>query len=152
VYVEILPEGEGLQVEVSNISWCTREMYINALVTAGIEDAKLMVTSPIPGISGTAALTGVFRAYEDMTGEPLDDLAKLAGTQELVITSELADEIGSYDAVTIVNELKLLLPRQGMTDEELCADRRHRRGIRRERQRRTEAAADQPLPFARGSG
>jgi uncharacterized protein YpuA (DUF1002 family) len=120
VYVEILPEGEGLQVEVSNISWCTREMYINALVTAGIEDAKLIVTSPISGISGTAALTGVFRAYEDMTGEPLDDLAKLAGTQELVITSELADEIGSYDAVTIVNELKLILTEtKDMTDEEL---------------------------------
>jgi uncharacterized protein YpuA (DUF1002 family) len=120
VYVEILPEGEGLQVDVSNISWCTREMYINALVTAGIGDAKLIVTSPIPGISGTAALTGVFRAYEDMTGEPLDDLAKLAGTQELVITSELADEIGSYDAVTIVNELKLILAEtKDMTDEEI---------------------------------
>jgi uncharacterized protein YpuA (DUF1002 family) len=120
VYVEVLAEGEGLQVDVSNIGWCTREMYINALVTAGIEDAKLSVTSPIPGISGTAALTGVFKAYEDMTGEPLNDLAKLAGTQELVITSELADEIGSYDAVTIVNELKLVLAEtKDMSDEEI---------------------------------
>jgi len=120
VYVEILPEGEGLQAEVSNISWCTREMYINALVTAGVDDAKLIVTSPISGISGTAALTGVYKAYEDMSGEKLDELAKLAGTQELVITSELADEIGSYDAVTIVNELKLILNEtKNMTDAEL---------------------------------
>jgi uncharacterized protein YpuA (DUF1002 family) len=120
VYVEILPEGEGLQAEVSNISWCTREMYINALVTAGVDDAKLIVTSPVSGISGTAALTGVYKAYEDMSGEKLDELAKLAGTQELVITSELADEIGNYDAVTIVNELKLILSEtKNMTDAEL---------------------------------
>jgi uncharacterized protein YpuA (DUF1002 family) len=120
VYVEILPGGDGLQAEVSNISWCTREMYINALVTAGVDDAKLIVTSPVSGISGTAALTGVYKAYEDMSGEKLDELAKLAGTQELVITSELADEIGNYDAVTIVNELKLILSEtKNMTDAEL---------------------------------
>jgi uncharacterized protein YpuA (DUF1002 family) len=120
VYVEILTEGEGLQVEVSNIGWCTKEMYINALVTAGVDDAKLIVTSPVSGISGTAALTGIYKAYEDMSGETLNELAKLAGTQELVITSELADEIGSYDAVTIVNELKLILGEtKNMTDGEL---------------------------------
>lgn len=119
-YIEILGEGKGLDVSTNNISWCTKEMYMNALVTAGIVDAKLIVTSPISGISGTAALTGVYKAYEDITGEPLDETAKLAGTQELVITAELADEIGNYDAVTIVNELKLILNETvNMTDEQL---------------------------------
>ena len=120
VYVELLPAGDGLQIDVSNISWCTQEMYINALVTAGIEDAKLIVTSPIAGITGTAALTGIYKAYEDMSGETLDELAKIAGTQELVITAELADQIGSYDAVAIVNELKLILEEtKNMSDDEL---------------------------------
>ncbi|MEG1316686.1 MAG: DUF1002 domain-containing protein, partial [Oscillospiraceae bacterium] len=109
VYIEILGAGDGLKVDVSNINWCTKEMYVNALVTAGIDDAKLIVTSPIAGISGTAALTGVYKAYEDITGEKLDETAKLAGTQELVVTAELADQIGSLDAVAIVNELKLIL-------------------------------------------
>ncbi|NLW64701.1 MAG: DUF1002 domain-containing protein, partial [Clostridiales bacterium] len=119
VYIETLAEGKGLQVEVSNVDWCTKEMYINALVTAGITDAKLIVTSPVV-VSGTAALTGVYKAYEDITGEKLDESAKLAGTQELVVTAELADEIGSYDAVAIVNELKLILgDTVNMTDEEL---------------------------------
>lgn len=123
VYIEVLGEGEGLDVSVSNISWCTEEMYANALVTAGISDAKLIVTSPVVGISGTAALTGVYKAYEDITGEKLDEIAKLAGTQELVITAELADQIGSYDAVTIVNELKKVLAETvNMTDEELKAE------------------------------
>jgi len=122
VYIEVLGDGEGLQVSVSNISWCTEDMYVNALVTAGIDDAKLIVTSPVEGISGTAALTGVYKAYEDITGEKLDEIAKLAGTQELVITSELADQIGSYDAVTIVNELKKVLAETvNMTDDEVRA-------------------------------
>ncbi|NCB73935.1 MAG: DUF1002 domain-containing protein [Clostridia bacterium] len=123
VYIEVLSEGDGLDVSVSNISWCTKEMYANALVTAGISDAKLIVTSPVAGISGTAALTGVYKAYEDITGEKLDEIAKLAGTQELVVTAELADQIGSYDAVTIVNELKKVLAETvNMTDDELRAE------------------------------
>lgn len=120
VYLEVLGENEGLDVSVSNINWCTKEMYMNALVTAGVDNAKLIVTSPISDISGTAALTGVYKAYEDITGEPLDEVAKLAGTQELVITAELADEIGSYDAVVIVNELKKILSETvNMTDDQL---------------------------------
>jgi len=126
VYIETLDEGKGLQVDVSNISWCTREMYINALVTAGISDAKLIVTSPISGISGTAALTGIYKAYEDITGQALSDDAKIVGTQELVITAEIADTVGSYDAVTIVNELKKILSQTvNMTDEEVKAEIRN---------------------------
>lgn len=123
VYIEILGEGEGLEVSTSNITWCSKDMYVNALVTAGIDDARVVVTSPIAGISGTAALTGIYKAYEDITGEQLDEIAKLAGTQELVITAELADEIGSYDAVVIVNELKKILDQTvNMTDDELSAE------------------------------
>ncbi len=122
VYLEVLGDGDGLDVSVSNISWCTKEMYANALVTAGIENAKVIVTSPVAGISGTAALTGIYKAYEDITGQKLDEIAKLAGTQELVVTSELADQIGSYDAVVIVNELKKVLAQTvNMTDDEVKA-------------------------------
>ena len=122
VYIEVLGEGDGLDVSVTNINWCTKEMYANALVTAGISDAKLIVTSPVAGISGTAALTGVYKAYEDITGQKLDEIAKLAGTQELVVTAELADQIGSYDAVVIVNELKKVLAETvNMTDDEVKA-------------------------------
>ena len=119
VYIELLGEGSGLQVETSNISWCTKDMYINALVTAGIDDAKVIVAAPF-SVSGTAALTGIYKAYEDLTGTGISEEAKLASTQELVVTAELADEIGSYDAVTIVNELKLILDETvNMTDVEL---------------------------------
>lgn len=122
VYIEVLNEGEGLDVTTSNINWCTSQMYVSALATAGITDAKIIVAAPFE-VSGTAALTGVYMAYEDITGEELDETAKLVSTQELTLTAELADKIGSYDSVEIVNELKLLLGEtRNMTDEQLRAE------------------------------
>lgn len=119
VYIELLPEGSGMDVTTSNINWCTAEMYISALATAGITDARIIVASPFE-VSGTAALAGIYKAYEDMTGKKLDDLAKLVSTQELTITGELADEIGSMDSTSIVNELKLMLDQtKNMSDEEM---------------------------------
>ena len=122
VYVELLPEGSGMDVTTSNITWCTGEMYISALATAGITDARIIVAAPFE-VSGTAALPGVYKAYEDMTGKKLDDLAKLVSTQELTITGELANEIGGMDSTSIVNDLKLMLDEtQKMTDDEIRAE------------------------------
>ena len=119
VYVELLPSGSGMDVSTYNITWCTPAMYMSALATAGITDAKIVVAAPF-GVSGTAALTGVYKASEDMTGKPLDDLAKLVSTQELSITGDLASEIGSMDSTAIVNELKLMLDEtKNMSDAQL---------------------------------
>lgn len=119
VYIEDLEEGEGLDVSVKNISWCTPDMYMSAMVTAGITDANVKIAAPFE-VSGTAALTGIYKAYEDITGESLNEAAKEIGTQELTTTAELADEIGSADSTAIVNELKLILDETcKMSDEEL---------------------------------
>ena len=119
VYVELLAEGAGMDVTASNITWCPPEMYISALATAGITDAKIVVAAPFE-VSGTAALTGVYKAYEDLTGKKLDDLAKAVSTQELTITGELANEIGEMDSTSIVNDLKMMLDETAqMTDEEI---------------------------------
>ena len=84
---------------------------------------RAIVDSSYGGIyitDGSAVTLWVNRAYEDITGQPLNELAKLAGTQELVITAELADTVGNIDAVTIVNELKGILDQtKDMTDDEL---------------------------------
>lgn len=119
VYIEALDEGDGMNVSVKNINWCTPDMYMNAMVTAGITDANVIVAAPFT-VSGTAALTGIFKAYEDITGNKLDDTAKLVSTQELTTTAELADEIGSEDSTAIVNELKLIIDEiKDMSDDEL---------------------------------
>ena len=119
VYVETLEPGSGLEIHCQNISWCTVAIYENALVTAGITDAKVIVAAPF-SVSGTAALTGIYKAYESISGETLDTDAKVAAVDELLTTSELAEAIGSADATELVNELKAILDETAlMTDEEL---------------------------------
>ena len=119
VYVELLPEGSGMSVTTSNVTWCTGDMYVSALATAGITDARILVAAPF-AVSGTAALSGVYKAYEDMTGTSLDDMAKLVSTQELTVTGDLAQQIGSMDSTSIVSELKLMLNEtRNMSDEEI---------------------------------
>jgi uncharacterized protein YpuA (DUF1002 family) len=119
VYIKVLDDGSGLDVTTNNITWCAPEMYVNALATAGITDAKVIVAAPFQ-VSGTAALTGVYKAYEDITGQKLDENAKLAGTQELAVTSDLANEIGSKDSTAIVSDLKEILGETvKMSDDEL---------------------------------
>lgn len=121
VYIKLLEEGEGLTVSTNNISWCTEDMYRSALMTAGIYDAEVKVGAPF-SVSGTAALTGIYKAYEDITGTTLVEEAKEAAADELVTTAELAEEVDEADAVAIVNELKLMLDEiEKMSDEELRA-------------------------------
>lgn len=119
VYIKTLDEGSGLDITTKNINWCSSDMYKNALTTAGITDAKVMVSAP-HNVSGTAALTGIYKAYEDITGTELNDLAKSVGAEELIVTGELAEYIGSEDATQLINELKKILDQtQNMTDDEV---------------------------------
>ncbi len=119
VYIRTLAAGSGVSVSCSNITWCTEDMYRAALTTAGISDAEVKVAAPF-GVSGTAALTGIYKAYESITGVQLQSEAKTAATDELVITAELADQINDIDAVAIVGDLKLILDEtQNMSDDEL---------------------------------
>ena len=60
-------QGHGINISTKNISYCTLGMYKNALITAGITDADIIVAGTTP-ISGTAALVGAMKAYSSMTG------------------------------------------------------------------------------------
>ena len=85
-------EGHGIHVQTHNISYCTSGMYENALVTAGITDAEVVVAAPMK-ISGTAALVGVMKAYSAMTGETMKEENVDTATNELVVSGELAEKI-----------------------------------------------------------
>lgn len=122
IYITTLEPGAGLDITIYNINYCTEQMYVNALTTAGITDARVIVSAPFP-VSGTGALTGVYKAYEDITGTALNDLAKLVGAEELVVTGELAEYIGSEEAAGIVASLKEILDQtQAMSDDEVRSE------------------------------
>ena len=99
--VEVLPAGRGITVETQNINWVTTDMYANAMATARVKDARVIVAAPFP-VSGTAALTGIFKAFEAATGKSLGDQAKKVANEELVRTGELAREIGKDNATRLV--------------------------------------------------
>ncbi len=88
VMVKETDAGSGLRLTTININYCTINMYRNALITAGVENADILVVGPFP-LSGTAALIGAMKAYEEMSGETLEEEAKTAALAELVITSDV---------------------------------------------------------------
>ncbi|MGG0788395.1 DUF1002 domain-containing protein [Peribacillus simplex] len=98
-------KGTGLKLESKNINWVTDEMYINALATAGVKDATVYVTAPIP-VSGTAALTGVIKAYEISADKKIPEDVKQAANEEMVKTAKLGDEIGTEEASSLVTKIK----------------------------------------------
>ncbi len=119
IYIQSADEGSGIDVTTHNINWVTADMYTAALTTAGIKDANIKVASPVK-VSGTAALAGIFKAYEDITGETLDNNKKEVAGEELVLTGDLGDVIGDDEATVLINELKKMLDQiKGMSDEEV---------------------------------
>ena len=117
VLIEKTSEGSGIHVDTHNITYCSEGMYENALTTAGIADADVTVAGPFD-ITGTAALVGAMKAYEDMTGEEIDEEVKDTATNELVVTGELAEEIGDSDtAEQFIAMLKEYIAEHSDADE-----------------------------------
>lgn len=115
VYIEQGKATEGIQVETHNITYVTSAMYTNAMITAGIENAYVTVAAPTQ-VSGTAALAGIYKAYEAMVGEELGEEAKSVAGQELVTTTELADYLGSDEAAALIAEIKATVLDKALTD------------------------------------
>ena len=119
IYIKALPEGSGIRISTHNINYCTEDMYKSVLATVGITDAEIVVAAP-RSVSGTAALTGIYMAYESLTGSLISEYAKMAGVEELLTTGELARMIGSDEATEVIVELKKILDvTQHMTDDEV---------------------------------
>lgn len=97
--------GSGLNVSTHNINWVTDEMYLNALITAGVKDAHIDVTAPF-AVSGTAALTGLIKAYEVSSGEVIPEDVKQAANEEMIQTAKLGDEIGADNAAALFAKIK----------------------------------------------
>ncbi|MDL4839048.1 DUF1002 domain-containing protein [Aquibacillus rhizosphaerae] len=114
-------EGHGLVIEVvnpENITEVTSEMYANALLTAGIENALVEVASPIK-VSGHSALTGVYKAY-NVDGESLDKDRMEIADEELGVATDLADEAGmDQEKVSeLLTEIKKAISEQNPATKE----------------------------------
>lgn len=116
-YVELLDDNSGINVETYNITWVTKEMYANALATAGVKNAKVIAAAPIP-VSGTGALTGVLKAFEQATGEKIDEEQKKVANEEVVRVGELGEDVGQEKASDLVREVKERVVENNVKDPE----------------------------------
>ncbi|MDE5779768.1 MAG: DUF1002 domain-containing protein [Lachnospiraceae bacterium] len=110
-------DGDGINVETKNISYCTSGMYTNALITAGIENANVIVAGPFE-ITGTAALVGAMKAYSQLTGEAISENSMDAAVNELVITSEMAEGTDSEEIEQLMAFVKAKVVEEGLDNED----------------------------------
>ena len=104
-YVKPTQSG-GIKVRTANLNWVTCNMIATSLSTSGVKNCEVVAACPFE-VSGTGALTGIQMAYETATGEQLDSTKKELATEEMVVTGNLADEVGKNDATTVMNNSKM---------------------------------------------
>ncbi|MBD1223467.1 DUF1002 domain-containing protein [Virgibacillus halodenitrificans] len=114
-------KGNGLTVNIvtpDNITQVTKEMYANALLTAGVEDATVDVASPVK-VSGHSALTGIYKAY-DVEGEQLDKERMELANEELDVATDLAEKEGmSQEKVSqLLTDIKKQIAEQNPATKE----------------------------------
>ena len=119
-YVEPTNSG-GINVKTANITWVTSSMVASTLSTAGMTNANCVIAAVFP-VSGTGALTGVMKAFEDASGEKLDEDKKELASEELITTGDLGDEIGQDKATGVVNDIKTEVIKNGTSDTTQIAD------------------------------
>lgn len=100
-------EGSGLNIKVSDkIIYINEDMFRNALLTAGITDADVLVSAPFE-VTGTGALTGILKSYEALTGKDLPEQVKEISNEELVLTYDLSKMNSSDEVTDFMNIIKV---------------------------------------------
>jgi uncharacterized protein YpuA (DUF1002 family) len=115
VFIEKRPSGTGLEIKTKNLSLVTPHMIANSLATAGVKDAKVVAVAPSL-VSGTAALTGIYKSFEELTGSALTPEAKRTAAEELIKTGDLGEEIGKERAATLIERSKEQIVREKTAD------------------------------------
>lgn len=104
-YIEPTTTG-GLVVNTNNVTWVNASMIKNALITAEIENANVKVSAPFT-VSGTAAMTGILKGFENSKdGKKLDESTKKTANEEVAVTGKLGEKIGQDKAAGLINEVK----------------------------------------------
>ncbi|MBS4196019.1 DUF1002 domain-containing protein [Lederbergia citri] len=119
--ITLKEKGNGLvvtRVTPENITEVTEEMYANAMLTAGIENATVDVASPVK-VTGHSALVGIYKAYESR-GETLDKDRMEVANEELDLATDLAGKDGLDDEKVseLLTEIKKAIADQNPASRE----------------------------------
>ena len=110
-------ESGGIRVRTANLQYVTANMIASTIADLGIKNCEVVSACPFQ-VSGTGALTGIIMAYETATGETIDQAKKDIATQEVVVTKDLAKDIGNVQAEYVINQAKVDAINGNMKDKE----------------------------------
>lgn len=109
-------ESGGIKVRTANLQYVTANMIASTLADLGIKNCEVVSACPFQ-VSGTGALTGVMMAYEKATGTVINKDKKDIATQEVVITKDIAKDIGTAQAENVVNQAKTEVVQNNVTNK-----------------------------------
>lgn len=116
------PPRSGIDVTTSNIEIIPPDLYALTLVTAGLNDASLVVAAPsdAPAL-GMTALTGIFRAWDQSpcASADHDPARRQLALRQLALVADIGQAHGGAEAVGSATDLVLSLQQDvvsGQTD------------------------------------
>lgn len=124
-YVVVKDKG-GINVTTNNLTEVTGSMLANALLTSGVNNADVKADAPSK-VTGTAALAGILKGFEDASGEELSLPKKEAAREEISLTNNLSkaktedgQTLGKDEAAVVVNDIKTdVIKDKPKNDEEI---------------------------------
>lgn len=127
VMITYRESGAGLNIQMSHIIYVTPQSYADALTTLGISDADIVISAPYD-VSGTAALTGIMKGFESLTGETIDEEVKEAVNEEALVSTDISEELAADSSIEdaqevtsdIISDIKVQINEQNpQTTEEI---------------------------------
>lgn len=114
-------DGHGIVVQIvtaDNITQVTNDMYANAMLTAGVENADVKVVSPVR-VSGHSALTGIYKAF-NVDGESLDQDRMEVANEELELATDLAEleDVDQESVTELLTQIKQKIAEQNPVSRE----------------------------------
>lgn len=124
-YVVVKKSG-GINVTTNNLTEVTGSMLANALLTSGVNNADVKADAPFK-VTGTAALAGILKGFEDASGQELALPKKEAAREEISLTNNLSEaktkdgqNLGKNEAAVVVNDIKTdVIKEKPKNDEEI---------------------------------
>ena len=118
--VDLNSDGNiNVKVDSSKITTITPKMYASALKSAGVPQANVYVTSPVPA-TGESALAGILNSYEVATNTVMPEEVKQAATDEITVQSDIVNsntsDVSADEISNLVSEVKVIVINNNITD------------------------------------
>lgn len=115
-YIHLLYDPVGILATIGNLSKVDSKIITQSMVSAGINNAEVVTAAPFE-VSGTGALTGIFKSFEYLSNETLDPVKKDIAVQNIETNNYLAEKIGKDPATVVINDIMIQVIQGGVKEQ-----------------------------------